>query len=102
MESKTQNEAQHEKRIQKRVGVVRKDSRGKTIAVVAERLAQHGKYGKYLRRRTVLHAHDERNEAKAGDTVEIASCRPLSKTKNWRLVRIIQRSGGVITPVGGI
>ena len=98
----TKDDTKREKRIQTRIGVVRKDSRGKTIAVVTERLMHHGKYNKYLRRRTVLHAHDDRNESKAGDTVEIESCRPLSRTKNWRLVRIVQRSAGVVTPVAGV
>ncbi len=46
---------------------------------------KHPKYGKYLKRRTVLHAHDEKNEAKEGDMVEIAECRPLSRTKHHRL-----------------
>ena len=54
--------------------------------------ARHAKYGKYLKRRTVLHAHDEKNEAKEGDTVEVAECRPLSKTKHHRLVRIVERA----------
>ena len=64
----------------------------KTIKVVVEYQTRHPKYGKYLKRRTVLHAHDEANDAKEGDTVEIAECRPLSKTKHHRLLRIVQKA----------
>ena len=73
-------------------GVVASDKGDKTIKVVVEYQARHPKYGKYLKRRTVLHAHDEKNEAKEGDTVEIAECRPLSKTKHHRLLRIVQKA----------
>ena len=58
----------------------------KTIAVSIERLVQHATYGKYLRRTTKLLAHDEKNEAREGDTVTITPCRPLSRRKSWRLV----------------
>ncbi|MEE8171014.1 MAG: 30S ribosomal protein S17 [Phycisphaerae bacterium] len=83
-----------------RVGVVRSDVRDQTIKVETARLAPHPKYGKYLRRRTLLHAHDPRNEARQGDTVEIANCRPVSKTKSWRLIRIVRRFDGSAPPVG--
>lgn len=73
-------------------GVVASDKGDKTIKVVVNYQAKHAKYGKYLKRRTVLHAHDEKNEAKEGDTVEIAECRPLSKTKHFRLTRIVERA----------
>jgi small subunit ribosomal protein S17 len=73
-------------------GVVSSDKGNKTIKVVVEYQAMHAKYGKYLKRRTTLHAHDEKNDAKEGDTVEIAECRPLSKTKHHRLLRIVQRA----------
>ena len=63
-------------------GVVASDKGNKTIKVVVEYQTRHPKYGKYLKRRTVLHAHDETNDAKEGDTVETAECRPLSKTKH--------------------
>jgi small subunit ribosomal protein S17 len=72
-------------------GMVASDKGDKTIKVVVNYQTRHPKYGKYLKRRTVLHAHDEKNEAKEGDTVEIAECRPLSKTKHHRLVRIVDR-----------
>jgi small subunit ribosomal protein S17 len=73
-------------------GVVASDKGNKTIKVVVNYQTRHPKYGKYLKRRTILHAHDEKNEAKEGDTVEIAECRPLSKTKHHRLLRIVQRA----------
>lgn len=73
-------------------GVVASDKGDKTIKVVVAYQTRHAKYGKYLKRRTVLHAHDEVNDAKEGDTVEITECRPLSKTKHHRLLRIVQRA----------
>ena len=73
-------------------GVVASDKGDKTIKVVVEYQTRHPKYGKYLKRRSVLHAHDEKNEAKEGDTVEIAECRPLSRTKHHRLLRIVQKA----------
>ena len=72
-------------------GVVASDKGDKTIKVVVNYQTKHAKYGKYLKRRTVLHAHDEKNEAKEGDTVEIAECRPMSRTKHHRLLKVIQR-----------
>ena len=75
-----------------RLGVVSSDARDKTIAVTLSYSMVHPKYGKHLRRRTVLHAHDEKNEAARGDTVEIAECRPISKSKHWRLVRVIRKA----------
>ena len=74
------------------VGVVASDKGNKTIKVVVNYQTKHPKYGKYLKRRTVLHAHDEKNDAKEGDTVEIAECRPLSKTKHHRLLRIVEKA----------
>ena len=73
-------------------GVVASDKGDKTIKVVVEYQTKHPKYGKYLKRRTVLHAHDETNDAKLGDTVDIAECRPLSKTKHHRLVKVVERA----------
>ena len=71
------------------VGVVTSDKMNKTRRVEIARLVKHARYGKYIRRRTVCHVHDETNESRLGDTVEIMETRPLSKTKNWRLVRIV-------------
>ena len=73
-------------------GVVASDKGDKTIKVVVNYQTKHPKYGKFLKRRTVLHVHDERNDAKEGDTVEIAECRPLSKTKHHRLLRIVTKA----------
>ena len=73
-------------------GVVASDKGNKTIKVVVNYQTKHEKYGKYLKRRTVLHAHDEKNEAREGDTVQIAECRPLSKTKHHRLLRVVERA----------
>jgi small subunit ribosomal protein S17 len=73
-------------------GIVASDKADKTIKVVVAFQTRHPKYGKFLKYRTVLHAHDEKNEAKEGDTVEIAECRPLSKTKHFRLIRIVERA----------
>jgi len=75
-----------------RIGTVTSDKRDKTITVTVSYSVRHPKYGKYIRRRTRLHAHDEKNEAGTGDKVEIIICRPLSKTKSWRLLRIIERA----------
>jgi small subunit ribosomal protein S17 len=74
-----------------RTGVVTSDKADKTIRVVVDYSTKHPLYGKYIRRRTVLHVHDEKNEAKVGDRVEVVSCRPRSKMKRWRLVRIVGR-----------
>lgn len=73
-------------------GVVASDKGHKTIKVVVNYQARHKKYGKYLKFRTTLHAHDEKNEAKEGDVVEIAECRPLSRTKHHRLLRIVEKA----------
>ncbi len=73
-------------------GVVTSDKMDKSRRVEIERLVPHSKYGKYVRRRTVCHVHDEQNESKQGDTVEIVEAPPRSKTKRWDLVRIVARS----------
>jgi small subunit ribosomal protein S17 len=70
-------------------GVVESDKRSKTRTVVVNYQQRHAKYGKYMRKTTVLQAHDEGNTSKAGDTVEVAPCRPVSKTKTWKVVRVV-------------
>ena len=77
------------------IGVVESDSRDKTRKVVIRWSVKHPKYGKYMRRRTVLHVHDEANVSRNGDTVEIAQCRPISKTKQWKLVRVVSKGHSV-------
>ena len=66
----------------------------KSIKVGIDYVYKHPKYGKYLKRQTRLIVHDERNEAALGDVVEVTECRPLSRTKNWRLVRILKKAAG--------
>jgi small subunit ribosomal protein S17 len=73
-------------------GTVVSNKMDKTIAVAVERLIKHPTYGKYVRRTTQLLAHDEKNESREGDTVAITECRPLSRRKSWRLVRVIERA----------
>ena len=63
----------------------------KTVTVLIERQVKHGLYGKYIKRSTKLHAHDEEGKCKDGDLVRVAECRPLSKTKNWRVVEVLTR-----------
>jgi small subunit ribosomal protein S17 len=70
-------------------GVVASKSGDRTVRVVMTYLQKHPKYGKIMRRRTVAHVHDQNNQARVGDRVEIVKCRPLSKTKHWRLVRVV-------------
>jgi small subunit ribosomal protein S17 len=74
------------------VGVVTSDKMSKSRRVEIGRLVKHPKYGKFLRRKTVCHVHDEEETSKLGDTVEIIECRPRSKTKCWELVRVLQES----------
>ena len=77
-----------------RIGMVASDKAGKTVKVLLERRVRHPKYGKYVRRRTVLQVHDENQQAHVGDRVAISPCRPISKTKHWRLVRVLRSYGG--------
>lgn len=78
-----------------RVGVVESDKRSKTRKVVVSFKSMHPKYGKFVSKRTILHVHDEQNESKLGDTVEVAECRPVSKTKRWKLVRVVVKGNRV-------
>jgi small subunit ribosomal protein S17 len=75
-----------------RMGVVVSDHRDKTVTVEVTDAMRHPKYGKTVRRRTRFHAHDEANDARAGDKVRIMETRPLSKTKRWRVVEIVERA----------
>jgi small subunit ribosomal protein S17 len=74
-----------------KIGVVESDSRDKSRKVAIDYKAKHPKYGKYVSKRTVLHVHDETNESHVGDVVEIIQCRPVSKTKSWKLNRIVEK-----------
>lgn len=73
-------------------GRVSSNRMDKTVTVVVERQIAHPLYGKFIRRRTKLHAHDENNECREGDLVMVEPCRPLSKTKSWRLVKVLERA----------
>src|SRR5215831_8354505 len=75
------------------VGVVTSDKMNKTRRVEIPRLVKHPRYGKYIRRRTICHVHDENNDSRQGDMVEIMESRPYSRTKHWRLVRVVTRAG---------
>jgi small subunit ribosomal protein S17 len=73
-------------------GRVVSNAMDKTITVLVERRVKHPLYGKFMRRSMKLHAHDESNECHAGDLVRVEQCRPLSKTKCWRLVEVIEKA----------
>jgi small subunit ribosomal protein S17 len=75
-----------------RIGIVSSDKMTKTITVAVERKIKHPIYGKFLKKTTKFHAHDDANAAGIGDTVRIMETRPLSKTKRWRLVEIIEKA----------
>lgn len=74
------------------VGRVVSNRMDKTVTVLVERRVKHPLYGKFIRRSSKLHAHDEENQCQEGDIVSIEMCRPLSKSKSWRLVEVIERA----------
>ena len=74
-----------------RIGVVTSNKMTKTITVAVERKVKHPIYGKFLKKTTKFHAHDEKNECSIGDVVKIMETRPLSKTKRWRLVEVVEK-----------
>jgi small subunit ribosomal protein S17 len=80
------------KAVRSLTGQVVSNKMDKTIAVSIERVVRHPTYGKYVRRTTKLLAHDEKNEAREGDTVSITPCRPLSRHKSWKLLAIVERA----------
>jgi small subunit ribosomal protein S17 len=82
----------NQKKIRTRVGRVISNKMNKSITVLIERRVKHPLYGKYVTRSTKLHAHDENNECDIGDTVTIEECRPISKTKAWRLVNVVEKA----------
>lgn len=75
-----------------RIGVVTSDKMEKTITVSVERKLRHPIYGKFVKKTKKFHAHDEKNDGGVGDTVRIMETRPLSKTKRWRLVEIVEKA----------
>jgi small subunit ribosomal protein S17 len=89
----TGSDASAEKVQRTLIGSVTSDAMDKSITVTIERRIKHPVYGKYIRRSTKLHVHDENNECNKGDVVMIEQCRPMSKTKSWRLVEIVEKAG---------
>jgi small subunit ribosomal protein S17 len=83
------------------IGQVTSAKMNKTRRVEIPRLVKHARYGKYIKRRTICHVHDEGNESSLGDTVEIMETRPISKTKNWRLIRVMVKAPG-LAPVADL
>ena len=73
------------------IGIVTRDKMDKTRRVEIPRLVRHPRYGKYIKRRTICYVHDEQNQSKIGDTVAIMETRPISKNKNWRLLKIVTK-----------
>ena len=75
-----------------KVGLVVSDKMDKTVTVMLQRQVKHALYGKYIKRSTKVHAHDETNDCAEGDKVMIAECRPISKAKSWRVVEVLERA----------
>ncbi|MBT9609499.1 30S ribosomal protein S17 [Aquabacterium sp.] len=88
-EAQTQAKA---KVVRSLVGKVVSDARAKTVTVLVERRVKHELYGKIVGKSSKYHAHDENNEFKIGDVVEISESRPLSKTKNWVVTRLVEKA----------
>ena len=100
MTTAAQNQQKPQRPLRTRLtGVVASDKVNKTRKVVFEYLSKHAKYNKYVKRQTVLHVHDEKNESHKGDVVEVMSCRPISKTKTYRLVRIVIKATQIDTSI---
>ena len=85
--------AQAEKVQRTLTGMVTSDAMDKSITVTIERRIKHPIYGKYIKRSTKLHVHDENNECSKGDVVVIEQCRPISKTKPWKLIEVAEKAG---------
>lgn len=88
----TASKPKAEKKIVKLVGLVSSDKRSKSRTIEITFQAPHPKYGKFITHKSVIQAHDEQNASKAGDTVEIVPCRPISKTKKWTVNRIVEKA----------
>lgn len=86
--------AEAEKKTRRLTGRVVSDGMEKSIVVMIERRERHPIYGKYMKRSTKLHAHDETNQAHVGDLVSIEECRPISKKKAWTLVEVVEQARG--------
>ncbi len=86
--------ADHRRLRSTKTGVVTSDKRDKSRTVVVDFQVRHPKYNKFMKRRSRYHVHDEANSSKLGDRVEIVNCRPISKSKSWRLVKIVDKAAG--------
>ncbi|OGI43729.1 MAG: 30S ribosomal protein S17 [Candidatus Muproteobacteria bacterium RIFCSPHIGHO2_01_FULL_65_16] len=91
----TEQTEQAKKATRSLTGRVVSNKMDKTITVQVERRIRHPLYGKFITRRTRLHAHDANNDCKEGDLVQIEECRPLSRTKSWQLVKVLERASAV-------
>ena len=89
--SEDQNASEERNLRKTRIGVVTSNKMAKTITVAVERKVKHPIYGKFVKKTTKFHAHDEKSECSIGDTVKIMETRPLSKTKRWRLVEVVEK-----------
>ncbi|ORE88972.1 30S ribosomal protein S17 [Oceanococcus atlanticus] len=85
--------SQSEKGAPRLMGTVTSNKMDKTITVLVEHREKHALYGKYISRSHKVHAHDESNDCQIGDRVTVVQCRPLSKSKTWKLVEIVERAG---------
>ena len=83
----------------RKVGIVESDARDKSRRVAVSFTVKHPKYGKYMKRRTTLQVHDAENVSRKGDRVEIAECRPISKTKSWIVLRVVKASAVPATDI---
>ncbi|CAD7851505.1 MAG: SSU ribosomal protein S17p (S11e) [Olavius algarvensis Gamma 3 endosymbiont] len=81
-----------EKVLRIQTGSVVSDRMDKSAVVLIERKVKHPIYGKFMKKSTKLHIHDENNECGVGDTVQISECRPISKTKSWKLVKVVEKA----------
>ena len=81
-----------EKILRIQTGSVVSDKMDKSAVVLIERKVKHPIYGKFVKKSTKLHVHDENNECGVGDTVQITECRPISKTKSWKLVKVVEKA----------
>ena len=82
----------NEKVLRIQTGSVVSDRMDKSATVLIERRVKHPVYGKFMKKSTKLHVHDENNECSVGDTVQITECRPISKTKSWKLVKVVEKA----------
>ena len=82
----------NEKELRIQTGSVVSDKMDKSAVVMIERRVKHPVYGKFMKKSTKFHIHDENNECSIGDTVQITECRPISKTKSWKLVKVVEKA----------